>query len=130
MICSARFITLCVALVLFLPAHAEDPSKAIAALELAVDTGKLDVYIGTQGGDIGRVSKGRDAGLAGIANAIKPALAAARSPDLRKAIKEYYVAAETYFNGALSAGSLNGQRLESDLAAKEAALDLELTLAK
>lgn len=114
----------------FTPAMAADPAKAVAALELAVDTGMMDVYLGTQAGDIARITKGRDTGLAGIGRAIKPALASTKSPDLRKAIKEYYVAAETYFNEALSSGSLNGRRLESDLAAKESALDLEVKLAQ
>jgi len=127
-----------ISLLLLLPAAAFAVKDTYAISALLQDRASADLALMTRNlssaqADVTKadvdVQKARDKLDGDMQLAVKQAKG---SPDLIKAIKEFYVAAQAYFDAPASASLAdrsNTARLKSDLSAKENALRMEMKLA-
>jgi len=107
---------------------------SVLILRAAVAGGSIDVMAAELHDNPLQAFNAGDKAQKDLKTKIDAALACASShPDLLKAVKDYYVAAVSYF-GAVGATKredvANKKRLEEPLKERDTSLELELTLAK
>jgi hypothetical protein len=108
--------------------HAKcDEQKGITRLQCHVVMTSGDMLLAEIKGDASTMMLAGAGGSRELQADIAGAMARAKGkPDVQRAIKEYYLAATTYFENPTG---LAGKKYKADLDAKTKALDLEMKLA-